>query len=74
MNESKETAITKRYAYNNYSLQVVTENPNHEWNRDPGTSSFGPLDLQICHDKPSPKDKSEAPYCHIVNLEFTGWV
>lgn len=46
MNESKETTITKRYVYNNYSLQVVTENPNHEWNRDPGTSSFGPLELQ----------------------------
>lgn len=44
MNESKETTITKRYVYNNYSLQVVTENPNHEWNRDSGTSSFGPLE------------------------------
>ena len=47
MNKSKETTITKRYVYNNYSLQVVTETPNHEWNRDPGTSSFGPLELQI---------------------------
>ena len=27
--------------------EVVTENPNHEWNRDPGTSSFGPLEPQI---------------------------